>query len=755
MANDFYKNQVERKSVSQSPVQGPDMSEGYKDASRRATSLANAMDSLVHMGKGLTNWGDKVAAEKTAAAKEKGAAEGAAGIENSQTSSDFWSGDAQTEAYNRTRGQNAVRELPQYIQDKSAQYYLEDQKTKGKGEYQVEWDELPNETRETYTRKAADNFFKEKGLIGSPYEQSARNYGNELYGKTTEFINSKALELTNAKKEANIQESSMEKITTFGDPKSIDEQVGLSMNEWQLSMGDAAGVKTKTAVMQGVLKSVMQPIPDMRALDYLKSPEGKKRFGDLEGFDKAQRMAEKHSRAYIAADVQMNFKQLEAGFYTQVNSDTFETEKDVVDYLNEMPTKYVDEKEKYRLKNIAMKQIGRNAAVENITEALSVKNYGVVNSAKEEVRSDAWEKYVVGKGEPLEAIINYQGNPDIPADKDPTLVKKNNIFKWIQDGNNVPQYVKETLNTELMPTFEKGDPMQARIATSQQVARTLKQSGVSKLYTTETQASMAVYAKIHGDISLSTPKEKAATYNKYIENNRRSALTGRSPVADIQADLSKPEYVEKLQDFAKQGGGDTTLDSSVPSDLQPLFSFRNNTDTDPNGYAMKSLSGNYAIYRHIGMKHEEADRKAKNDFLMDNQWVDFKSKAVYVPKEYGPDFVNQGMAFLKGKGILNEIAKNKGIEEQDMDILKTRITIEPSYDYASSKKLSVFYEGQDTSYTMSYKEFSTFNGTATAEELTGFEKSNEAKRADSKWIKQQKLKQQLQFSIDEMIHGLK
>jgi hypothetical protein len=744
MANQFYKQQVGNKEAMQSAVTGPDMQEGYKANARRAESLANAMDGLVSATKGAVTWGNKVARDKSEIAAAKGKAQANAGQANSQESEDFWSGNAQTEAYNTTRGENAVADMPQFIEKNVAEQYAEKRKS-NPDQYNKEFDELSNEERSGMATKAYETYLKDNKIVGSPYEASARTYGSALLNKTSQFINAKSREITNQKAEANVTAASMGVINNFKSPADIDEQIAAQELQWKQTLGDPNGTKTQTAVMKGVLGSVMKPVPNLDALTYLNSPEAKKRFGHIDGYDKA----DKHTTAWRKADVYEKKTGMENQFYSLLNVGELTNEAEVDAELGKYPDMYIDAKDKFILKNKALKHLRTTGEAETLQGAIATKNFGVVNAAKEDVRVAAFERNVMEMNEPVGPIITHQSNDP----KDPILKKQNAFMAWMKDGFNPPQFVKQNLNTELVPTFDKGDPMLERIATHQKISRTLGRSGVSKLFDTDTQASVDMYNRIANDSSLSTPKDKALAYNKFVVSTKESMATGRSPIAAIQKEIVEPDFMSELQSFAQEGGGDTTFNFGVPSDLQPFMTTRNNSDMEEGGYAMKSLTGNYAVYRQSGLPKDQALRKAKDDFLYKNYWVEWDKKATYAPREYGTDFNVRGMEYAKGKGWIDQIAKQNGIAPEDKDIVESRISIEPSFDYATTRKMSVFYDGVEQPMNFSFREFSQYKGVTDKNELDALEKKDFDKRKSPEYIKDQERKQKFMKSLDRMRFG--
>lgn len=745
MAEKFYQG-ARRDAIANSigAVGGPDMSAGVDANKRRTEGLIAGLDGLVNVTSGAITAGSRIAERKTKEAVARGTATANTRDENgniiaSTASTSFWSGEAEQKAYEEVRGQNEVANLPDYVQaDVNKQF--EERKAKNP---KLEFDDLTDDERNGMASAAQIKFMQEKNLVGTPYEASARAYGDQLMAKTTQYINGQARNLKEAKKSYNVTQASMSTINTFKSPQAIDEQIELQEQTWKQSMNDLTGAKTQTAIMQGVLSSVMQEKPNLDALVYLNSPEAQKRFGGIEGFDKAKKMADKHTTAYRKAEAFEKKTGMENQFYQLLNVGELTSEAEVDAELASYPDVYIDQKDKFILKAKALKHIGTTNRADDLQLAISSNNFGVVNAAKEDVRLAAFERNVMSMDTPVAAVLSYQSEDP----RDPTLQQQKAFMSWMQKGFNPPQYIKQNLNTEIVPTFEKNDPMNERLVTHQKISRTLGRAGVSKLFTVETQTSIDMYNRISNDTSLPTPEKKALAYNKFVANTKETIETGRSPLAALQKEVVNDDFIAEMQSFAQDGGGDTTLDFGVPSDLQPFLSTRNNSDTDENGYAMTSLRGNYLVYRNAGIPKDDALRKAKDDFLYKNYWVDFKQESVYAPREFGSDFAQQGMNYAKSRGFISQLAEQDGV---DPDMVEARVAIKPSFDYQTTRKMAVFYKGVEQPMTFTFKDFSKHKGITNQAELDLLEKKDFDKRNSPEFKAQHEKKTRLMKSLERM-----
>jgi hypothetical protein len=164
---------------------------------------------------------------------------------------------------------------------------------------------------------------------------------------------------------------------------------------------------------------------------------------------------------------------------------------------------------------------------------------------------------------------------------------------------------------------------------------------------------------------------------------------------------------------------------------------------------MTSLRGNYLVYRNAGIPKDDALRKAKDDFLYKNYWVDFKQESVYAPREFGTDFAQQGMAYAKSRGFISQLAAQDGIDE---DMVEARVSIKPSFDYQTTRKMAIFYKGYEQPMTFSFKDFSKHKGITSQAELDALEKKDFDKRNSPEFKAQNEKKQKLMKSMDRMMN---
>lgn len=734
MAEEFYRGPQRRDQagVNIGAVGGPNMAEAIEGNNRRTRSIINGLESLVTLGKGIGNQLQKnVADPATAAAKAKGAKEALAGQESS-AGFDMWSGNAQQEAYVDVTAENMVKDMPDY-----SERWLANNK-----DIKKPLDEMTPDERASWLGKAREAFFEERKIKDSPYQQKAEQYANEINGKHLDYLNKKSLDLRDAKAQNNITSLVAKTVNAYsGEPQDVDSLMDAEFTKYRQALGDASGEKTKQVVVSGLLQSVMQENPNLNTLKYLKSEEAQKRFGDMEGFDRAVKQADDFSTKAQRSALVKQKAVMENEFYGLVNSGGFASEEAVQRQLDQYPDEVIDQGEKYTLKAKAMKHIKLLQAADTLKPAIAQKQFGIVNSAPQEDLAVAFERNVMPKNMDIDAALTAQGGPN-----DPETQIQNSFTKWVVDGFNVPNHVKEHLNSPLNVSNTQG--WDRRLATYQKMSQRLGPSGVAKLYDTETQANIEEYAAITGDTTLKPEDKKQALMN-FMNGTRRDRLTGLSTNAQIRKEImdKDSDILKDLQSFAAEGGGDTTFNFDVPTDLQPLTTTRSNSDVGINGYAMKSLMGNYSIYRrqNLNEKPEVALRKAKNDFLNQNVWVDWAEKSTYVPREFGENFAERSLQYIRDTGI---VARLSVVEGLDPEMIERKITIEPSSDYHSSRKMSIFYNGIEQDQKFTFEQFDKRIGLLDAKERRAIEKEVSDRRNDPEYRKKQQRLQQFQKSLN-------
>lgn len=724
MANDFYqRSQRDVMGTAQSAVAGPNMKEAIEGNARRTASIVNGLDSLVNLGAGALKVADKFAAKKTAQAKIEGQSKAMKG-EARPDSPDFWSGDAQQQAYDDVRGEGSVADLPDYVNRHMA----------NNKDIKKPLDEMTREERQGWMVKARTDFFKERKIDESPYRLQAEGHANVLLDKQMQVMDQQAINLRDGKAQANVSMLVAGTVNAFGgEPDAIDAVIDADMQKYQQSLGDPMGDKTKGAIVTGLLQSVMQEQPNLKTLGYLKSPEAAARFGHLDGFGKAVKQAGDFSLKAQNAELVKLKSGAENEFYGLLNVGGFTSQEEVQRQLDTYPDTVLDQGEKFSLMNKAMRHMRSAGAADNLQAAIGAKNFGVVNAAKQEDLVASFERNVMSKSSDIDSILNAQGDAS-----DPMVASQNSFTKWVKEGYNVPTYVKEHFNSPINAGNTR--VWDNRLATYQRMSQRLGSTGIGKLYDSETQANLDEYASLTADVVMK-PEDKKQALTNFIEGSKRDRVTGMSTNYGIRKEIIDEDkgILGELQKFAAEGGGDTTIDLSVPSDLQPFTTMRSNSDTSVSGYAVKSLAGNYSIYRrqNPNAEPEVALRKAKNDFLSQNQWVDWADKSTYAPREFGSDFAARSMKYVRDSGVISQLSISEGLPP---DAIERKITVEPSSDYHSSRKMSVFYDGIEQAQKFNLQQFDKKVGLLSAQERMKIERENSDLRNSPEYkAKQEKL----------------
>lgn len=740
MANDFYKGarRQERIGAPINAVQGPNMSEAAEGNRRRTASILSGLDGIMAIGKGAVSIGTAYADKKTKEASLQGAAAAKTGAPRPEEE-DFWSGDAAQKAYDDISGEIAVRDLPAYVERHMA----------NNPDIKKPFDELTPEERSSYMLKARDAYFKEKGLEDKPFKSQAELYAAEILSKQGQLFDREATKMREQKAMNNVATLVQNSTDAFGgDPAAIDKTIAADWDSkrYQQSLGDPTGAKTKQAMLTGLFSSVLTDSPNLKSLNYLKSPEAKARFGDVEGFDKALAQADKWStRAQVSAVAKQKVL-MENDFYGILNTDGFTSKEEVQAKLDEFPTEVIDEGQKFSLMAKAMKHIKRMQGADALQGAIAQRNFGVVNSAKQEELETAFSRNVMSKNSDIDALLTSEVKPDTPEE-----YTQNAFTKWVMDGYNLPSYVKEHFNAPInagnTAVWDK------RLATYNKMSQRLGPTGVSKLYNSETAAALDEYASLSADTVMKPEDRKQAIIN-FMNGAKEDRVTGLSTNSSIRRELLDKEegVIKELQQFAAEGGGDTTLDFSTPSDLQPFMTMRDNSDTSLDGYAMKTLMGNYSIYRRQNMSEDPkvALRKAKNDFLAQNVWVDWNGKSTYVPREFGENFSTKGMEYVKSTDLLTRIAVTEGIP---VEAVEKRVTIQPASDYHQSRKMSVYFDGIEQDEKFTFEQYDKSTSVLDVNRRTRINKQYNDMRNSPEYKAKQERLIKFQKSLDRMGFG--
>jgi hypothetical protein len=706
MANDFYqRSQRDTGGTNQSAVAGPNMQEAIAGNARKTQSIISGLDALVSVGAAAKKHiADPYAKKKTEEAVVKGQTKAMNG-EARPEDTDFWSGDAQQEAYDDVRGQGSVADLPDYVNRHMA----------NNSEIKKPLDEMTREERQSWMTKARADFFKERKIDESPYKLQAEAHANKLLDAQMGEMDKQAYAIRDSKAQANVSMSVATTVNAFqGEPEAIDAVIDADLTRYKQSLGDPSGEATNGAIVTGLLQSVMQEQPNLKTLNYLKSPEAKARFGHMDGWDKAVKQATDFSLSSINAEKLRIKDATENEFYGRLGNGGFMNIDEVKTYLAGTP---LDNSDRFALTNKAAKYLKTSNAADGLQGAFDAKNFGVMNAANQEDRLASFERNVMPKNMDLDVILNAQGE-----ETSSEMTKQTAFVKWVKEGYDVPTHVKQHLNTTLYAGNTHA--WDRRLATYQRMSQRLEPTGLSRLYDTDTQASLDEYAALTADVVMK-PEDKKQALTNFIEGSKRDRITGMSTSYAIRKEIIDEDkgILKSLQEFAAEGGGDTMMNLSVDPDLQPYTTMRSNADTSVGGYAVKSLAGNYSVYRRQNPNGdpEIALRKAKNDFISQNLWVDWADKSTYVPREFGSDFAVRGMNYVKESGIVAQLAITEGLPQE---VIERKITIEPSSDYHSSRKLSVFYDGIEQPTKFTYDQFDKNINTMSAEERLKIQREN-------------------------------
>lgn len=725
MAGEFYQG-AKQQQIGQGigALKGPDMSQAQSASDRRTKSIINGLDGLVNLGAGAASQLQAYSAEEQKKATLKGTTEANTGVK-STASYDVFSLDAQQEAYDDVKAEVAVAGLPQFTDE-----HLANNKNIKKP-----LDELSPEELKGYMAEARSEYFKVNELNDSPIRNKAEAYANEMSGKQFSINIEKARGVRQAKAQNDITTLVTKRVNAFqGSPSDIDADLEIEVKKYQQSLGDPTGTKTKETIVTGLLNSVMQEKPNLNTLSYLKSEEAKARFGELEGFDKAVEQADRFSTAAQNSLLVKEKAATENKLFGLLNNGGFSSKEEVQAELDQIDDNVYDQQNKFNFMNKAIKHMKLTEGVDNLQGAVKQKQFGVVNSARQELVVAAFERNAFPKNADLDTILNYESdNPN-----DPILDQQNSFTKWVQDGFNVPNFVKEHLNSPI--NAGNTNVWDKRLATYQRMSQRLGATGLSKLYNSDTQASLDEYAALTADVTMKPEMRKQALTN-FMEGAKQDRVTGLSTNATIRQEIMDDDkgIMKSLQQFAAQGGGDTTMNFDVPPDLQPFTSFSSNSDTSMTGYAVKSLAGNYSVYRrqNPNADTEVALRKAKNDFLNQNYWVEWNSKSTYVPREFGDDFATRGMKYVKDSGIITRLSISESLPPE---VIERKITVEPSSDYHSSRKMSVYYDGIEQDERFSFDQFDRNISLLSASERQKIQKQDSDRRNSKEYKdKQEKI----------------
>jgi hypothetical protein len=735
MANEFYKgpSRQEKIGANISAQRGPNMQEAIEGNNRRTKSIIQGLDSLVNMSKAGM---DKYSEIKTKEAIESGKTKAAKGEARPEDSS-FWSGDAEQEAYDDVAAEGAVAGLPSFVE----QHIVDNQ------DPTKPFERTTREERAGLVAKAREAYFKANGLDKSPIRDKADAYANMLGSKQLDIMDRQVVQQKAVKAQAGVSNLVAKTVNAFkGSAQEIDADINARMLHYQQSLGDPEGTKTQTAIVTGLVQRVMSENPSLETLSYLKSPEAKERFGHLEGFDGAVKQADVFSTKAQNSLRVKNKASAENDFYSVLNSGGYTSKEQVQEKLNSIPTELVDEAEKFSWMNKALTHIKTTQAADELQEAYKVRNFGVINSAKQPELLATFERNVMSKNTDIDAVLSAD-----PSSSPVVATIQNTFNDWVKSALNVPTHVRNHFNTPLVATDKR--TWDNRLQTYQKMQQGVGSTGVSRLYDTETQAGLDEYAAITADTDMA-PDKRADAINRFLIGAKQDRITGISTNSAIRKEImdEKTGIMKSLQEFAAEGGGDSFLSLGTPDDLQPVFTTQSNSDTAMDSYAVRSLAGNYSIYRRQKPTGDPQDalRRSKNDFLAQNLWVNWDSKATYVPREFGENFAVRGMKYVEDSGILSKLSVSEGLP---VDAIKRKVTIEPSHDYHISRRLSVFYDGIEQDENFDLGKFDKNVGAMDAATRIKYEQENSDLRNSQTFKDRQKMLDKFHNSLGTFTFG--
>ena len=705
MAN-FYqgykKENVAGNMVNAAPT--PDVNTAMQSNARRTQSLISSIDSIAKAGELVIQTAD---AEVQKTAKQIGANEAGQG-KASSANVWSWGGETQQAAYNQVRGELVVRDMPSTIE----QYLKEDK------EITKPLDEMSDDERAVAYSRARQRFFKEKGIEGSQFSIEANLAANEVQAKHLSYMNKQATDLRQAKSIATISELvAKDSMNYGGDPKALEASIEANFNKYAIALGGTQ--QANEAVANGLLKAVTSDKPSLEALQYLKSPEAKKRFGSFEGFDKVVQQAEVHTQKVKNAYADEVRKQAESGFYINLSGGAFTNKKEVDDYLN---STNLDAKTKFDLTNKALRYLKQREGAVSIQPYIDSKQYNVVNAQKPEVLEEAFS---INVGSP--------GNMNLQT---MTIQQENALVNWVKNGYNVPKWVAKFGDSPLNNGDTKS--LDAQLNLYSKLKARLGETGVGTIFSSNTQAKLDEWARLRTDTTLA-PSDRKKVLDEF-DRASQVDITGSSVNLQIRKELDVDDGIGgQILNFVSEGGSNIF---GGKDDLQPLTTFSDMTtdaDSAPSlNYAKNAVSGNYATYRRAGLTQEQALKRAQDDFQARNQWVEWtygKSKNTYIPKEFGDDFANKSMTYLEKTKVLDRIALEEGTTVEEV---KKAVTIQPARDYNATRRVSVFYNGIEKSIGFNADQFHKEQGLLKRDEIQKIIQETRKRNSSPEWIKQQK-----------------
>jgi hypothetical protein len=682
---EFYKG-FKREQVSQQgavALQAPSTQVAQESNRVRTQLLTQGIDALVNAGGKVIQSQDQKQQKRMA---EKGAIEAGEGKANS-ASAWTWGGDAQTKAYNNVRGQAAVRDLPSFVDE----YF--------KTNSEKPLDEMSTEERNMKYAEARERFFKDKGLDSASFRAEAAMAATQLQENHLRYMDKQAADLRQVKSERLLQESMGDLVkNSEGDPAMLEEMLANNMDEYSIAVGSS--LKAQELMADGLLEAVVSAdtAASMSALNYLQSPQAAARFKDMADFPKVVKQAEIFNQKRINEMKAVQEKEAENGFYINLTGGAWGTLDEAKEFIMETP---FDPKKKFEMIQLAKRHIETANAADQFQGAINTGQFNIFNAQPKEIKEELFNRNVGG---PDEFDLNNITPQKITA-----------LSNWTKKGFDVPEWVREIGNApvgngewEADVNIEAGRPPKAlnnQLKFYHDMVTQVGSQHIGKFFNSENAAKMEYLTTLTKGV-VSKPEEFRQRLDEY-DKAAKGSMYAEPRLNMFRRELSE-DFAKSLEKFAKEGGSNVF---SGPDDLQPLLTFTNMSSRRDSRQSMEytkdMVSGNYVQYRLAGLDEKEAMQKAQYDFQNQNQWATFNkgpNKHAFIPREFGPDFANNAYRFLENNNAISVLAARHGITESEAE---KKVVVQPSSDFRFTRRLSVYFDGQETEMNFDQAEFET------------------------------------------------
>lgn len=653
-------------------VNTPDFSEEYRNTEKRKQLMINAIEGLKSLGKGAINQFEKQVAEPAAAeAAARGSAEATAGKESTAGWS-ILTGNAQQDAYNKVTSRINASKLPDAYM---ANYQQRAQQASESGDKSFKTLDLmtPEERRQDYAKFKAEfvkefdkqPFFAELSLTA---DSVMEKHLGTLDRQVNQYKKLQAFEAVGTEF-ANEVESFIN--SPDYSPEGLEEVLNARGIEWEAAAGSK--LEANQAIMQVLTTrgaGLDDGKPKLAISRYLQSPEAKKRFGAMEGFDKVVRQVRESNIKYEQAELRQQQNEAEMLFYGSLSGGDFSSEKEIRNFLENTP---LDEKKKFELMNKGIRHIGNVNGARTLEGAINTGQAEIVNAAKPEVLEQAFSMHV-GSQETLDL-----------AALQPTQAI--NLIQWMEKGFDVPKFVQKFGEA----TYDNGTEGMRKMSEQRNLYSMLRSSSgnlVSKIFPANVQAKLDLLTRIQNDSSM-TDQERKNALNGFDAAWRRDS-TGEAANVGIMKELKEKELNKDLVSFSKDNS------------LQPWFTFSDASESSQE-WAQNEVGEMYRAYRLSGLPQKEAMERAQGDFVANNQWVSFDNgDEVYIPNSFGGDFNNKVKAYLTETNVVNSLALKYKVSPEEV---LSKLTVRPEREYHISRNLEVVYDGVIEDYRFDANTF--------------------------------------------------